>query len=181
MDESDHKTWEEVFRRDFFYPLMDTAYASLQERFKELEAFKSTYGFLCGVQCMKEAQDSKTLEAHCADFASGPGECDVDASDLEREITSFVGFALEKNLRNLSAIQSLNYIYQHSLIDLYYPNTAIALRLLTTLPVTVASCERSFSKLKLIKTYQRSTMAQERLVGVSVISIEHDICRLRAC
>jgi len=126
---------------------------------------------------MKEAQDSKTLEAHCADFASGPGECDVDASDLEREITSFVGFALEKNLQKLSAIQSLNYIYQHSLTDLY-PNTAIALRLLTTLPVTVASCERSFSKLKLIKTYQRSTMAQERLVGLSVISIEHEICRL---
>ena len=43
VDESDHKTGEEVFRRDFFYPLMDTAYASLQERFKELEAFKSTY------------------------------------------------------------------------------------------------------------------------------------------
>jgi len=79
----------------------------------------------------------------------------------ERSLVS-LGFALEKNLRNLSAIQSLNYIYQHSLIDLYYPNTAIALRLLTTLPVTVASCERSFSKLKLIKTYQRNTMAQEK-------------------
>ena len=32
VDESDHQTGEEVFRRDFFYPLMDTAYASLQER-----------------------------------------------------------------------------------------------------------------------------------------------------
>ena len=104
---------------------------------------------------------SVSVTSRCS-TASGPGEGDIDATDLEREITSFVGFALEKNLRNLSAIQSLNYIYQHSLIDLYYPNTAIALRLLTTLPVTVASCERSFSKLKLIKTYQRNTMAQEK-------------------
>jgi len=33
--------------------------------------------------------------------------------------------------------------------------------LFLTLAVTVASAERSFSKLKLIKTYLRSTMAQD--------------------
>jgi hypothetical protein len=37
----------------------------------------------------------------------------------------------------------------------------------------VASAERSFSKLKLIKTYLRSTMAQEHLSGLSIISINH--------
>lgn len=44
-----------------------------------------------------------------------------------------------------------------------------------TLPVTVASAERSFSKLKLIKTYLRSTMAQEHLTGLAIISINHAI------
>ena len=34
-----------------------------------------------------------------------------------------------------------------------------------------ASCERSFSKLKLIKTYLRSTMCQERL---AILSVEKD-------
>ena len=43
-----------------------------------------------------------------------------------------------------------------------------------TLPVTVASAERSFSKLKLIKTYLRSTLAQERLDGLSLLAIEPD-------
>ena len=42
-------------------------------------------------------------------------------------------------------------------------------------PVTVAEAERSFSKLKLIKTYLRSTMAQERLSGLAIISINHII------
>lgn len=40
---------------------------------------------------------------------------------------------------------------------------SIAFRLLPTLLVTLASGERSFSALKLIKTYLRSTMSQDRL------------------
>jgi hypothetical protein len=42
-------------------------------------------------------------------------------------------------------------------------------------PVTVASAERSFSKLKLIKTYLRSSMSQERLNGLATLSIEKDM------
>uniref|UniRef100_A0A452HJJ2 HAT C-terminal dimerisation domain-containing protein n=1 Tax=Gopherus agassizii TaxID=38772 RepID=A0A452HJJ2_9SAUR len=55
------------------------------------------------------------------------------------------------------------------------PNTVIALHILLTLPVSVASGERSFSKLKLIKTYMRTSMLQQRLVGLSTLSLEHDI------
>jgi hypothetical protein len=41
-----------------------------------------------------------------------------------------------------------------------------------TIPVTVASAEKSFSKLKLIKSYIRSTMSQERLNGLDILLIE---------
>jgi len=41
--------------------------------------------------------------------------------------------------------------------------------------VSVASGERSFSRLKLIKTYLRSTMSQERLSGLAILSIEKDV------
>ena len=64
--------------------------------------------------------------------------------------------------------------YKENLLDLY-PNLSIALGLLLTLPVTVASGERSFSTLKRLKTYLRSTMSQERLSSLAVISIEHEI------
>ena len=44
-----------------------------------------------------------------------------------------------------------------------YSNILVVYRILLTVPVTVASAERSFSKLKLFKNYLRSTMSQERL------------------
>ena len=56
-----------------------------------------------------------------------------------------------------------------------YPNIEIAIRIFLSKPVTTASCERSFSKLKLIKTYLRSTMAQERLSSMAILSIETEI------
>ena len=51
----------------------------------------------------------------------------------------------------------------------------VALRILLTIPVTVASAERIFSKLRLIKTYLRSTMADERLSFLAILSIENDV------
>jgi len=56
-----------------------------------------------------------------------------------------------------------------------FSNLWISLRLLLKLPVIVASGNQSFSKLKLIKTYLRSIMANERLVSLSVLSIENEI------
>lgn len=57
------------------------------------------------------------------------------------------------------------------------PNAAIAYRILLTIPVSVASGERTFSKLKLIKTYLRNTMGQERLNNLAIISIEKDLAK----
>jgi len=44
-----------------------------------------------------------------------------------------------------------------------------------TIPLSVASAQRSFSKLKLIKSYLRSTMSQQRLNKLALLSIEKDI------
>lgn len=56
-----------------------------------------------------------------------------------------------------------------------FPNATIAYRILLTIPVTVATAERSFSKLKLLKSYLRSMMLQERLNGLAMIAIENDL------
>ncbi|KAJ8881395.1 hypothetical protein PR048_017876 [Dryococelus australis] len=44
-----------------------------------------------------------------------------------------------------------------------------AYKLLLTIPVSIATCDRSFCKLKIIKNYLRSTIAQERLSGLAIL------------
>ena len=58
-----------------------------------------------------------------------------------------------------------------------FPNVFISLRIFLTLPVTISSAERSFSKLKLIRNYLRSTMLQERLSDLTILSIESELAR----
>ena len=44
-----------------------------------------------------------------------------------------------------------------------------------TIVVSTAECERSFSTLKCTKTYLRSTMSEQRLVDLAVLSIEKEL------
>ena len=48
-------------------------------------------------------------------------------------------------------------------------------RAMLTIHVSVASTERSFSKLKLIKSYLRSSMCQERLSELPILSVEKEL------
>jgi len=52
-----------------------------------------------------------------------------------------------------------------------FPNVYIAYRILLTIRVADATTERSFSKLKLLKSYLKSTMLQDRLNELAILSI----------
>eukprot|EP00745_Piridium_sociabile_P005995 TRINITY_DN13898_c0_g3_i3.p1 TRINITY_DN13898_c0_g3~~TRINITY_DN13898_c0_g3_i3.p1 ORF type:complete len:266 (+),score=58.71 TRINITY_DN13898_c0_g3_i3:22-798(+) len=56
-----------------------------------------------------------------------------------------------------------------------YPNIHVLLKLLCTLPITTAECERMNSSLRLLKNYLRSTMGSERLNGLALMKIHQDI------
>ena len=56
-----------------------------------------------------------------------------------------------------------------------YENIRMALKILATLPVTSCECERSFSSLRRLKTFTRSTMGEERLNGLAMMYIHKDI------
>ncbi|KAI5021813.1 hypothetical protein ZWY2020_058543 [Hordeum vulgare] len=72
-------------------------------------------------------------------------------------------------------LMSADQIFEFVRVAECYPNISIAYRILLTVPVTIASAERSFSKLKLLKNYLRSTMSQERLNGLAMCCIERNM------
>jgi hypothetical protein len=111
------------------------------------------------------------LEESCTKFAdnfSHDGSSDVEVHDLISEL-KILKFTLPDGI--LSAMQ----IFEHVRDLDCYPNVSIAYRILFTIPVTVASAERSFSKLKLLRNYLRSTMTQERLNGLAILCIEKNL------
>ena len=63
-------------------------------------------------------------------------------------------------------------IVENASLATTYPDVCTAYMIYMTVPVTVATAERSFSKLKLIKDFLRSSLSQERLSGLALLSIE---------
>ena len=52
-----------------------------------------------------------------------------------------------------------------------FPSIAILLQIYATQPFTTATSERSFSTLKYIKNYLRSTMSDNRLNGLALLYV----------
>ena len=78
--------------------------------------------------------------------------------------------------QDLSPLQLLNAIYNLQLQSIF-GEICIALRIFCTLPVSVAGGERAFSKMKLVKNYLRSTMSQDRLNRLALLSVESQLAR----
>lgn len=96
---------------------------------------------------------------------------DIDGIQLFNEIIS-----LKKEIfsNKKTPTDILEYILKNELTPCF-SSFALAIRIGLTLPISVASEERSFSKLKIIKNYLRSSFSQERLSDLAIIYIESDI------
>ena len=55
-----------------------------------------------------------------------------------------------------------------------YPNVATCLHILLCMPVSTATAERSFSTMRRVKTYLRSTMKTDRLSGLGLMNIHKE-------
>ena len=95
-------------------------------------------------------------------------------------IETYIQLCVSSWPKNISSIgnplELLNAIHAKQLEPIFI-NVCIALRIFSTIPVSVASAERAFNQLYLLgnvlKTWQRSSMTQERLNSLGVLAIEH--------
>lgn len=62
-----------------------------------------------------------------------------------------------------------------SKIESTFPNVATAMRMFLSIAATNCNGERSFSTLKRIKNYLRSSLGQDKLNNLSILSIESEL------
>ena len=115
--------------------------------------------------------DDDSLQKYCLKlefFLKHDVYYDIDGLDLFSKLKVLKEIL---QIKEYTPINILNYI---KMLD-SFPNTCIAYRILLIIPITFASAERSVSKLKLIKSYLRSTMSQEKLSRLAILSIENEM------
>ncbi|CAI6350098.1 unnamed protein product [Macrosiphum euphorbiae] len=100
-------------------------------------------------------------------------------SSFEEETDQEQEFELPKrkqiNPINIGSLKTIFKVFQNGGLGNTFPSLDAALRISLTIPLSSASTERSFSKLKIIKSRLRTTMSQARLEDLMVISCEQDI------
>ena len=164
---------EESFCIEYFLYILDQSINSIETRFEQFLQYETIFGFLFDSKKIK-ALDEDELKKYCINlekFLRFNEYSDIDGLDLFSELK-----VLREVLREeiSTPIEVLSYI---KTLD-SFPNVYIAYKILLTIPVTVVTAKRSFSKLKLLKSYLKSTMLQDRLNVLVILSIESEVLEL---
>ena len=152
---------------------LDRLHKEMNDRFSRLFDIDVKFGFLLDVQRLCYSRDCRNLESLCDNLASANSD-DLDGKQLYGKIIDCkMLISTRTNVRLSRPEDLLTFIVEYG-DESVFPNIPIALQILLTVAVSTASCERSFSKLKLILSYLRSSMSQERLCDLALLSIERD-------
>lgn len=131
-----------------------------------VETIQPIYKILSVPLKVNTSQDFSEAFSLFPPMSHGAKLLDYDAVAAEWEIGSQ---CINENLKCIDVLQKSEEV-KHIL-----PCANWFCRLSFTSPVTIASSERTFSKLKLIKQYLRSTMTSNRLSSLMILSCEKDI------
>ena len=156
---------KDSFRRTIFYPIVDTILGELDRRFSKVNC-----EIMRGIQALNPKSTCFLQEE--AVFRLGE-MYESDSEDLSHELHQTRRLLQRKQqsgMANLSGIVELAvFLEPHK--DVFHELFRLC-KIAIALPVSSAACERSFSALKLIKTHLRTTMADDRLSNLGVLSIE---------
>ncbi|KAL4123014.1 hypothetical protein QTP88_015247 [Uroleucon formosanum] len=153
--------------------LPDDAFQSVSTWIKSINLNKLKVEYLAFSSSLNELIDG--LEQKQLHNITSTLNTHEDENDSENTYTEKSESEDEENKNeNVNVEIILHILSSHDLITAF-PNLYTAYKSLGTIPASSASAERSFSKVKLIKTRLRSTVSQNRLESLALLSTEKDI------
>lgn len=165
------QTLEEYYRGRLYYTFLDRLRQELEKRFY---GEGKTREIVMSLQRLTDpekwvdvsgSQGEDTARTLCA-FYGLQGE----EANLQTELRVF--HAAYKCQKTVTAMLE---VFKENNADIIFPTLFKLTKIYATLPVSTATVERSFSKLKLVKTRLRNQCGQERLSDLLLLAIEKDI------
>lgn len=143
-----------TYYRSVYYTMLDVAHSALQSRFDQ-ESFKI-------VNCLEETLLNGTIQG--LELGLYP---EIDISRLRVQLPMF------RSSYQYESVEDARCILQKASIEVkeLFSEVCTLIRLLAVLPASSCESERSFSAMRRLKTYLRSTMSQQRLNNVAVCHV----------
>lgn len=165
----------DYWKQSIYIPILDHVIMDLETRF-QTESMNSFYLFALVPVNLDKLSDIKTLKDAidhiCDQYAPLLNQDGMTLKHrLLNEILSIKKDAIYKEYKKIS--RSVN-AYANCDKNAY-PLMNSLLKLLSTLPISVATAERSFSTLRRLKTWIRSRMGEDRLTGLALLHVHRDI------
>ena len=152
----------EHFKTTFYLPVLDAMLSELERRFTDKNLMHMRAVQACAPQSLHFLESNQL-----APLADSYG---LDRSTLDMECT------LAKHTLNGKELDIIiDVLCELSPLRAAFPLLVKLIQIALTIVVSTAHCERSFSALKRIKSYLRSTMTQQRLVDLAILSIEKEL------
>ena len=154
-------TSEQYFRQTLWYPYIDSLVAHLMSKFDKNNSV------VLSMDCLIPARVGNLQWETLKDAVDFYAPLLSSVSEIKEEIKRWKEYAKRSDASDaLSAL---------AIVPPYLPNVKMLMQILCTLPISTCSAERSFSSLKYLKNYLRNRMNDDRLTGLALLYLHHEI------
>ena len=161
------------YYRKMYFEACDLLFNDLENRFEA----RFISPMLCMEQLLIKAARNEKFETEMATIQESCFSKDINFSELSKQLP-LLHDMVKTSLPSVKSVTSLHTICDamktNQIFKEMFSSVHLMLRLILTSPITSATAERTFSALKHLYTYDRSTMTEKRLNNCLLLHVHKD-------